>query len=178
MHKVIIASKNPVKINAVKQAFEKMLPNDTFEYEGISVPSEVSDQPMSDTETYTGAKNRAHNAEKEQPDADYWVGIEGGLQKVGNELKAFAWVVIHSPTQTGKARTATFFLPPQVTALINQGKELGEADDIVFKRHNSKQQNGAVGILTGDVSNRTQYYYEAVVFALVPFKNVDLYKKS
>ncbi|MEA2092741.1 MAG: DUF84 family protein, partial [Patescibacteria group bacterium] len=55
------------------------------------------------------------------------------------------------------------------------GKELGEADDIVFQRNNSKQENGAVGILTGDVVDRTKCYTEAVILALIPFKNVNLY---
>ena len=37
--KVIIASKNPVKINAVKIGFEKMFPLEKFEFKGVSVPS-------------------------------------------------------------------------------------------------------------------------------------------
>ena len=74
-----------------------------------------------------------------------------------------------------KARTGTFFLPNELVKLIKDGKELGEADDIVFKRSNSKQENGAVGILTGDVIDRTKYYTEAVVLSLIPFKNIDLY---
>ena len=47
MKKVIIASKNPVKIQAVKNGFEKMFPNQEFEFIGISVPSNVADQPFS-----------------------------------------------------------------------------------------------------------------------------------
>lgn len=62
-----------------------------------------------------------------------------------------------------------------IIELIKEGKELGEADDIVFQRNNSKQENGAVGILTGDVVDRTKCYTEAVILALIPFKNVNLY---
>jgi non-canonical (house-cleaning) NTP pyrophosphatase len=39
--------------------------------------------------------------------------------------------------------------------LVESGKELGDADDIVFGKSNSKQQNGAVGILTHDIITRT-----------------------
>ena len=46
MKKVIIASKNPVKINATKTAFEDVF-TDGFEFEGISTDSLVSDQPLS-----------------------------------------------------------------------------------------------------------------------------------
>lgn len=90
-------------------------------------------------------------------------------------MQAFAWVFILSNGKYGKSRTGTFFLPNQVVELIKAGKELGEADDIVFKLHNSKQNSGAVGILTGDIIDRTSYYTEAVILALIPFKNVGLY---
>jgi inosine/xanthosine triphosphatase len=175
MKKVIIASKNPVKIQAVKNGVEKMFPTQEFEFVGVSVPSNVADQPFSNDETFCGAKNRADNASNEVKDADFYVGIEGGIEHIENEMEAFAWVLIKSANTYGKARTGTFFLPKQVVELIKEGKELGEADDIVFKRNNSKQENGAVGILTGDVIDRTSYYTEAVILAMIPFKNVDLY---
>jgi non-canonical (house-cleaning) NTP pyrophosphatase len=60
--------------------------------------------------------------------------------------------------------------------LIEEGIELGEADDIVFGMTNSKQESGAVGLLSGDVITRTTYYEHAVVLALLPFKNQDLYQ--
>jgi non-canonical (house-cleaning) NTP pyrophosphatase len=90
-------------------------------------------------------------------------------------MEAFAWVVILSNNKTGKARTASFQLPPAVVKLIDQGMELGHADDLVFKRDNSKQKNGAVGILTNDLIDRVSYYEPAVVMALIPFLNIDLY---
>ena len=90
-------------------------------------------------------------------------------------MEVFAWIVIKSNKCYGKSRTGTFFLPKQIVDLIDEGKELGEADDIVFQQSNSKQKSGAVGILTNNVIDRTKYYTEAVIFALIPFKNTDLY---
>ncbi|MFT5168794.1 MAG: inosine/xanthosine triphosphatase [Saprospiraceae bacterium] len=173
--KVIIASKNPVKINAVKIGFERMFPDETFTFEGISVPSGISDQPMTNAETFTGSTNRVTNAKAEVVDADYWVGIEGGIESLEEEMNAYAWIVIKSKDKTGKARTGTFFLPPKVALLVHQGKELGEADDIVFGQSNSKQQGGALGLLTQNVIDRTSLYVEAVIMALIPFKNKNLY---
>jgi inosine/xanthosine triphosphatase len=175
MKKVIIASKNPVKIQSVKNGFEKMFPDQEFEFTGVSTPSGVADQPFSNSETFLGAKNRANTIFTKFEDADFHVGIEGGIEHFENEMEAFAWVFIISKEKCGKARTGTFFLPNEVVKLIKEGKELGDADDIVFNRRNSKQENGAVGILTGDVIDRTKYYTEAVILALIPFKNADLY---
>lgn len=173
---VVIASKNPVKIEAAKVGFERMFPDQEFRFRGESAPSEVSDQPMTNEETFKGATNRVNNLAIIAPDADYWVGIEGGLQEQDGEMEAFAWVVIKSREgQSGKSRTGTFFLPNEMARLVSQGKELGIADDIVFGQTNSKQGNGTVGNLTGNLITRSSYYSEAVILALVPFKNPKLY---
>ena len=176
MKKIIVASKNPVKIESTKDAFTKMFPDQVFKFEGLSVESGVSNQPMGEEETLIGAINRVNNVSVLSPKADYWVGIEGGSKIVGEGMEAFAWVVVKSNIGIrSQGRTASFYLPKEIVALIKEGKELGEADDIVFKRSNSKQANGAVGILTGDILTRADYYETAIILALIPFKNPDLY---
>jgi inosine/xanthosine triphosphatase len=178
MKKIVIASNNPVKIEATRQGFETMFPDEDFQIEALSAPSGVSDQPMSSEETMLGATNRARGARHKHPKADFWVGIEGGVEAQGDDLAAFAWVAILSASLAGKSRTGTFSLPPQVAKLIRQGKELGEADDIVFHQSNSKQANGAIGILTGDIIDRTALYKHAIILALVPFKSPDLFQQE
>jgi non-canonical (house-cleaning) NTP pyrophosphatase len=74
----------------------------------------------------------------------------------------------------GKARTATYYLPRETAKLVKGGMELGHADEVVFGGQNSKQKNGSVGLLTGDVIDRRAYYEEAVVLALIPFRNQGL----
>jgi inosine/xanthosine triphosphatase len=175
MKKIVIASKNPVKIEATRLGFQSMFPDEDFRIEAVSAPSGVRAQPMSSQETMIGAANRAKAAQKQHQDADFWVGIEGGVESEGEELAAFAWIVIRSASLEGKSRTGTFFLPHPVARLIQQGKELGEADDIVFNQSNSKQANGAIGILTGNIIDRTALYAHAVILALVPFKNSELF---
>lgn len=175
MPTVVISSKNPVKVKATKQAFTLVFPDQTFDFVEVSAASGVADQPLSSQETITGAANRAANAAVVHPQADYYVGIEGGIEQTDLGMESFAWAVIQGQTKTGKARTSTFFLPTKVAELINQGMELGAANDVVFTKHNSKQQTGAVGSLTGDVIDRTKFYVDALVLALIPFRNPDLY---
>jgi len=175
---VIVASKNPVKINATIEGFSKMFANQDFTFRGVEVASGVSDQPMSDKETLTGAKNRALNAQKTIVEADFWVGIEGGIEETDDGMMAFAWVVVITTDQEGKSRTSTFHLPPKVTELIHKGTELGLANDQVFGKKNSKQKGGAVGSLTEGVLSRTAYYVQPVVLALVPFLKSELYGRK
>jgi len=171
---IIVASKNPVKLDAVREGLSALI-TEPLKVTGVSVESNVSDQPMSDAETLSGALNRVNAALKQFPSGDYYVGLEGGVEETASGLMAFAWMVISDRQKTGKARTASFFLPPRVAELVHGGMELGHADDVVFAKTNSKQQNGAVGLLTNDAITRKSLYLPAVQMAFIPFLNPELY---
>ncbi|KAL7818673.1 NTPase [Trichoderma aethiopicum] len=212
--RVVVASRNPVKISAATEAFRGMFPSAEFSFTGLSVPSGVADQPMTDAETLQGARNRAQNARDAEPQAEYWVGIEGGVDDSGGSMETFAWVVVlgrtkmtgsHSGSEPsasqkesaadgagvataasdvagssrgvermGRARTAAFFQPEEVARLVRGGMDLGPAGDQVFGSENSRQHSGSIGLLTGDLINRSAYYVPAVIAALIPFKNSTL----
>lgn len=175
MPQITVASQNPVKLRAAQAAFQRIFPAQSFTVNGVSVPSGVPDQPRSVAETMRGARNRVENARAAQPDAEYWVGIEGGIEDSAQGMSCFARVhIINRAGTVGIGQTAVFYLPHEVAELVRQGIELGYADDIVFQRDNSKQANGAIGILTDDVIDREAYYVHAVIMALVPFKNPAL----
>jgi len=168
--KIVVTSHNPVKIAAVKQAFLAQFPLHEMELIPVTVKSGVADQPMSDKETRQGAQNRVANARHKSPDADYWVGLEGGLDTFDGRLMAFAWMVIaNSKNRVSETRSATLPLPPRVQTLISDGLELGEANDRVFSTLNSKQGGGAYGLLTDGLMTRESIYTQTLILALVPF---------
>lgn len=172
---IIVASTNPVKVRAALAGFREALRGRPIRADGVAVTSPVASQPYGDEETLHGAEVRAALAREACPEADYWVGIEGGVCDSQGAIAAFAWVVVRSGDRVGRARTATFLLPEAVSELLRQGLELGEADDRVFGRTNSKQDAGAVGLLTGNVIDREALYAHAVVLALIPFLNRQLF---
>lgn len=168
--KIAVASRNPVKIYAVKAAFEKQFPGLAMEIIPLSVASGVSDQPMSDAETRRGAANRVANAKIAKSGAEYWVGLEGGLETFDGRLVAFAWMAIEGPGgRFSEARSASLPLPPGVQKLVENGLELGEANDRIFSTVNSKQGGGAFGLLTNGLYTRESIYTQTLIFALIPF---------
>ncbi|SHF72804.1 inosine/xanthosine triphosphatase [Mariniphaga anaerophila] len=171
--KIVVASENPVKLKAVESGFKTFFGD--AEFESVQVESGVSDQPLTDKETLVGARNRVAEARKTIRDADFWVGIEGGVQAEENGLAAFAWIVINGAGKNGEARTAAFMLPQKVAHLVAGGVELGVANDMVFHESNSKQKSGAVGLLTHNQIDRTELYRQGVILALIPFVNSGLY---
>jgi len=138
----------------------------------VAVESGVSDQPMSDAETRKGARNRALHASQVMSDADFSVGMEGGIEVVDEQLMAFAWMVVRSKDgQASEARSVTLPLPPAVRELVDNGLELGDANDRVFATVNSKQGGGAYGLLTDGRYTRESVYEQTLIIALTPFVN-------
>ncbi len=167
--KVVVASLNPAKINAVKSAFQSAFPHQAFEFIGVSVESEVDDQPMSNEETRDGALNRVRNAKISQPDADYYVGLEAGIE----DNVTFAWMIIESDTHRGESRSASLMLPPLVIEKLDHANELGDVMDEVFGTENIKQKGGAISLLTQDLLTRSSVYHQALILALIPFTNPE-----
>jgi len=175
--KVLITSENPVKLNACKQAFNSVFSHKEITYGTTKVSSNVSDQPLSDKETLQGALNRIENVRDVAGGYDFIVGIEGGAEIRGEKGYSFAWIVVEHHQKTGRARTAAFEIPQNAVEMLKKGYELGDANDVLFRLHNSKQKNGAIGILTNDLVTRTELYSPAVIMALLPFmdQNKSLY---
>jgi inosine/xanthosine triphosphatase len=170
--RIVVSSSNPVKIAASQAAFHAVFPEADKQFISVHVPSGVSDQPGSDDESRQGACNRVKNARLAEPDADYWVGLEGGLEWIDGEPMASAWMVISDASgRLGQVRTPTLPLPPAVKQLLLQGLELGEANDRVFDTEHSKQAGGAFGLLTGNLMTRESIYTQALILALLPFSN-------
>ncbi|MEM7282361.1 MAG: inosine/xanthosine triphosphatase [Pseudomonadota bacterium] len=171
---VVVASKNPVKVDATRKAFTTVFPNKPLDVVSVSTDSGVSDQPTTDQETRLGAINRARNAARARPDAEFCVGIEGGVEVIDDQLFAFAWMTVLKDQKVATNRSATLPLPPRVMSLMDEGLELGEANDQVFATHNSKQKGGAFGLLTDGKLTRGGIYTQTLIIALVPFTK-DLY---
>ncbi|NVJ55559.1 MAG: inosine/xanthosine triphosphatase [Vibrionaceae bacterium] len=167
--KVVVASLNPAKINAVKSAFQSAFPQQACEFIGVSVESEVDDQPMSDEETRDGALNRVKNAKVSLPNADYYVGLEAGIE----DNVTFAWMIIQSDTHRGESRSASLMLPPLVIEKLDHANELGDVMDDVFGTENIKQKGGAISLLTQDLLTRSSVYHQALILALIPFTNPE-----
>jgi inosine/xanthosine triphosphatase len=172
---IIVGSKNPVKISCTEVAFTEAF-NQGFIVNGVNVSSMVADQPIGDEETFLGAKNRAVNSKSVFPEADYWVGIEGGVARDKLGMSAFAWIYIEDKAgRSGWSKTGSFYLPKAIADLVDSGMELGTADDQFFSKENSKQSGGSVGILTNGVLDRSTYYQQAIVLALIPFLSKKLF---
>lgn len=173
---VVVASLNPVKQAAARKAFERAFPDLAISITGLNVPSGVRDQPLTDSETLLGARQRAQRAQHTHPHADFWVGLEGGVADAqGLGLHAFGWMCIRTDSREYSARSASFPLPRAAVAAIEAGEELGPVMDDLFGEQNTKHKGGAVGLLTNGLVSREDLYIQPLIFALIPFMHEPLF---
>lgn len=173
---VAVGSINPVKVKAVEKAFKEVWPQKEIMVRGIEVDSGVSSQPMSDEESIQGATNRAQKSLKEL-NADYGVGLEGGLHKIGSHWFDSGWmVVVDKKGNVGIGSSIKMHTSDKLMNHIHNGKELGEATDIEFKVTNSKQGDGHFGLMTNNLVTRTDGYRQGLISALARFIHPEVYE--
>jgi inosine/xanthosine triphosphatase len=152
--KIIIGSNNPAKVAAVKNAFQFQ----QTEFLSLDIPSGVSEQPFSDEETIKGAINRAVGA-LNKGNGDIGIGLEGGVQETSQGLLLCNWGVLAAqnidPIIAGGAR---FLLPNEIAERLRAGEELGPVMDDYAKKTNVRKNEGAVGIFTNGLINRSEMF--------------------
>lgn len=172
MYHVVAATTNPAKIKAISLAFDDVYGPSQYRIEGINVDSGVPLQPIGSTETRTGARQRVNNARQMRPKADFWVGVEAGIE----DNMTFAWMVIEHLQWRGESRSASLMLPDIILQGIRQGRELGDEMADLTGISNVKHKGGVIGIFTDGKLTRTSVYHQALLLALVPFHN-DIYQR-
>lgn len=171
---IIVGSKNPVKVNAVKGAIGNLFPEADVKCVGMHAPSGVPDQPMNSEETRIGAVNRVDYC-KTHAQADFYVAMEGGVDKFDYGVFTFAYVVIDNGEKQSIGRSAILPLPDSLYTSLEQGEELGTVMDELFGTTNVKQKGGAIGLLTNERETRESAYRQALTLAMAPFLHPGRY---
>ncbi len=175
--KIWMGTKNSGKIEGARLAFAKYF--ETVEIEGISVDSEVGNQPFND-EILIGAKNRVKNLKKYVKEngleADFYIASEAGITNSLGEWLDFNIAVIENSTgEQSIGSSAGFQIPEKYMEQIKK-TELGKVMDCVLHGKNLNKSNGGIGILTHDEITRVDLTKQAFVMALIKFVNGDIWK--
>ena len=166
--RVTVGSENPVKVSAVKQVFSEVFRD--VEVLPVSVDAGVSPQPMG-LETARGAETRARKS-LQLSDAEFGVGIEGGLAQFGSKWYNLGFVAVIDRTGfLGTGTSGWFELPPSFLERLGRGEELAEIVDSFLGVSGTGRSSGAVGVFTGDRVTRRDLYVHGLYMALIPVLN-------
>jgi inosine/xanthosine triphosphatase len=164
---VSVGSLNPVKVAAVANVVRRLWPSATVA--GIAAPSGVAVQPLTDEEAISGALNRARVALAAN-EAQLGVGLEGNTVESAYGMFTTGWAaVVDQRGVVGLGSSGRLPLPEPVALAVRQGRELGLVMDELVGEVNTKQRQGAVGILTHGLISREGALEIAVLYALARF---------
>ncbi len=170
--KVLIGTKNPGKIEGAKEAFKNYF--EDFDIEGISVSSDVGDEPVNN-EIYEGARNRVNHlikyALQNGIDAEYFLGVESGITNLLGK-----WVIINIAVIKDKngyeswGTSQAFPVPDKyVDEIIST--DLGKVMERIFKQIDLGNGKGGVSFITNGVVSRIDQTRDAFVMALTQYVN-------
>lgn len=175
--RVLIATKNPGKIEGAKQAFEKYFNN--VQIEGISVSSDVGDQPIN-KEIFQGAKNRVKNLKeysiKNNVEADFYISSEAGITDLLGEWIDINAVVIEDSKGFQSVGTSQGFPIPDKYIDEIKETELGKVMDKIFKGKELGKGKGGISFLTRDEVSRIDLTRNAFIMALTKHINGDKWR--
>ena len=171
---IIVGSTSPVKTEAVREAFSEYYTDITVE--AVPIPSNVNPYPWSDEEMLEGALNRARGALKRVPDADYAVGLEGGLQQLGEWMIVKQLAVVIKGEEIGVGLSSGYDCPKGLLEQIKPQRESNRKNiDDFFGEEEILSKEGPIGVLTRSKMTRTESSRDAVLCALTRFVSPEYY---
>lgn len=187
MKKIIICvgSFNPTKVSAVKNAFSQYFKD--FDIINIKAKSNIPKQPIGMELILKGAKNRANQAlnylinEKHINSDILGIGIEAGLVNVTlaktNYMDFQFCVILDEKKNLTLGSGIAFEYPQSVINEIfsNKQSEVGTIVGKLANNMNLKNESGAIGYLSKEIIKRTDILTQAVICALLPRINRELY---
>lgn len=175
--KILMGTKNPGKIEGARQAFEKYFTD--IEIEGISVESEVGDQPINE-EIFQGAKNRVKNikkyAEENNIEAEFFIASEAGITDLlGDWIDINAVVIENSKGFQSVGISQGFPIPEKYIKEIKE-TELGKVMDRVLQGKELGKGKGGISILTKNEISRIDLTRNAFIMALTSHINGEIWR--
>jgi inosine/xanthosine triphosphatase len=182
--RVLVASKNPLKIQSVERAFNQVFPEEDVEIIGKKTASGVPDTPWND-DLRNGAKNRVLQLVNSGESYDYIVAIEAGVavQNTMNHERYYlaSYVFIRHRALPRDIKSDSFSsvleLPPIVISMLRDGYNLGPLVDKLSGEQNTKQKSGVDGFLTNGLITRGMPEETAIIHALSKFIHPELWEK-
>ena len=176
--KIGVGTKNPAKVDAVKEIITEYDILKAAEVVPVDVDSGISEQPLTLEETVQGALNRAQGA---QLDCDLGIGLESGLFKMPRAKSGYMDICVCAIFDGKKFHLGTssaFEYPAKLTELVlkegidvsRAAKQLGITDH-QYVGH----AQGMIGILTKSRVNRKEYTKQSLITALIHLENPKLY---
>ncbi len=177
--RVAVGSRNPVKLAAVERALSRVFGD--VEVVAVPVKTSVGEQPIGLRSVIRGAVERASQAVRCR-EVELGVGVEAGLIKAPATITGYldvqACAIVDSEGLVSIGMGPGFEFPPEAVnaVLSGESRELEEPMVRLSGIEGIGDKMGAIGWLTKGLISRVDITEVAVIMALVPRLNRDLYR--
>lgn len=169
---VVLASQNRAKVSAVTRYLDVHLPSARLIC--VNVVSGISPTPFSNEECLRGAHNRILVARQIQPDADLYIGAEGGVFRVGPHLMLGGWVIIQDTCGVEYIGSSCFVrLPESISEKVSPQRRLSDLiEPALFGIGDDTDLDeiGTNGVVTGGVYTRVMEFEDALRVAFAQMR--------
>jgi len=173
---ICVGSRNPSKLKGVEKAFTKLY-KDINVY-GYQVEVDLPPQPFGLDTIMKCAEVRALRALEKNGMCIYGVGIEAGIFSVSNlSYDIHVACIIDRSGKISYGFSPAFRVPDRFVELIKKGM-YKELEDIVSDFYGTRgigDAGGFIGLLSRGIVFRDDLVYYAVLMALLPLVNSDVY---
>jgi len=187
---IAVGSTRDPKLAAVRRVLASLAPVDAELSAAAILPRDVSavapSMPLSVEDLLAGSRLRAEKAletvHAEGASADLGIGLEGGLEvrrEAGGGRRGFlmSWAFVTDGARGAHGCGGALELPADLLReVVDRGVELSAAIDELSGESDVRSRQGAWGVLTRGVLDRTRSFEIALANALAPFYNRRTYR--
>ncbi|OGY12215.1 MAG: hypothetical protein A3A58_00580 [Candidatus Blackburnbacteria bacterium RIFCSPLOWO2_01_FULL_41_27] len=165
--KIALGSTSIDKANILKEILGEFFKD--LEFQTYDVSSGITDQPLDEETTITGAINRAQTIRERNIKSDLFVGLEGGLSLIHNNYFLVCVVaLINKKGDLFLGISSKLRLPKEVSEKIKKGERFGN----VVREYQHKNKNDSVLYkFTECLINRKKLFSEAISNACAEYRN-------
>lgn len=175
--RVRVGSANPVKVEAARAVLRTAFKGRRLEVEGRDVHSQVPAEPFG-LDVINGAIHRAESALLLDDWAHFGVGIEAGLfwcEHLQDYIDVQYCAILDRGGRITLGHGPGFQYPPPLMQLVREGLTVGEAMARLTGIQGIGRKKGVVGYLSKGLLVRKKLTESAIIAALLPRLNTELY---
>ncbi len=179
--KVLVASKNPVKIKATTDAFQPFFKDFQINSQEVVVLTANASQPIGEKQTREHSRLRVLQAREKYQGYNYYVGIEGGVVKAAsNKARIVVYSSIGNESTIETIRGCGIPLPIEWYDALTTHKynELGDLAEQKSGVPDIKKKQGVVGFFSQNFVTRYDVLKQSVIMALVPYLNPRIFPEK
>ena len=188
IERIALGSDRAAKIMAVRACIARVAEIDS-RWRNVSVvarpvKTDAPAMPLTDWELMSGARLRAEAVRdllvEQKLEADLYVGLEGGFHSISvdGQWHTFlrGWAYATDGDRGSFGMSPSIEVPEGIVKSVTQGKrELGLVIDEVAGARDVRSRQGAWGVLSRDLLTRSMSFEAALIAALAPFYNQQMY---